>query len=590
MKKIISNNIYALKQIWKYSPSLIIVFLFSFFGNILSPIIEVYFLQELIQMVVEHREWKEILALVVFFASLKGVLMIFFNYLNEYFFARKKELVENKLTLEYMQNLRKLDLECFDNSDYYDKYTRAAEEAAQRPILVFTTMVQFIGCLLEIGTLIALMVSMDPVAIIISVVNVVLAVFWQAKKGSVTYQMNMEKTLPERLKKYFFNLFWGNAYAKELRTSDAPELAEKKFEQHAADSFGISKKYLKKILFLNTETATTNGLSFGIMYGYFAFIAYIGKITVGSIAALLVAVSNLSQSLANLFEYLPQFYQHSLYIDNLFPILNYETKIEKAEGAGIEKIESIEFKNVSFSYPNTEHRVLNHVSFQVKTGEKLALVGHNGAGKTTLFKLLCRFYDVDEGCILINGRDIREYNVYELRKHYGIVFQDYKFFQISIAENLLCREVQPGEENAIWDALTECNMRDRISRTEHGIFTSVSKEFDNAGEIFSGGEQQRLAVVKTLLQNPDAFLMDEPSSALDPIAEDQLLQLMNRVSKDKICILITHRLSNVCDADHILLLDSGVIKESGTHAELMNQNGIYCEMFETQAKQYSLEA
>lgn len=164
--------------------------------------------------------------------------------------------------------------------------------------------------------------------------------------------------------------------------------------------------------------------------------AYNGRISVGSIAALLVAVSQLTQSIAQLFQYLPEFYQHSLYIENLFPILNYEPKIERNDGISIESIDSIEFQNVSFAYPFTDSRVLENVSFKVARGEKIALVGHNGAGKTTLFKLLCRFYDVEEGRILVNGIDIREYNVHQLRKLYGIVFQDYKLFHASVAENL----------------------------------------------------------------------------------------------------------------------------------------------------------
>ena len=589
MKKIINNNIYALKQIWKFNPSFVIIEILSCISGIIEPIIEVYFLQKLIEMVVEKRTINEIVSFVIFFTIVKGILMLYFSYLNEYYFPQKTEIIKNKLTAEYMQKLRMLDLECFDNSEYYDKYTRSAGEAAERPILVFTTLIQFFVCFLEIGTLITLMITMDPVAIVIAVANVLLAVIWQSKKGSITYEMNMEKTLSERLKKYFFNLFWGNEYAKEIRTSNIHKLIGKKYDLQADESLSISKKFLKKIFLLNTKTATTNALSFGIMYGYFAVMAYIGRITVGSIAALLVAVSQLSQNIVKLFQYIPEFYQHSLYIENLYPILNYETKIECEEGLAIEKIESIEFQNVSFSYPFTNHQVLSNVSFKVCRGEKVALVGHNGAGKTTLFKLLCRFYDVDEGRILINGIDIREYNVHQLRALYGIVFQDYKFFHISIAENLLNRELEENDETTIWKVLEECNIKERVLRAEKGIFSSVSKEFDNSGEIFSGGEQQRLAVAKAMLQHPDVFLMDEPSSALDPVAEAQLIHSMNQVAEDKLCIMITHRLSNVCDAEKIIVLDSGCVKEEGTHKILMECQGKYYEMFELQSKQYLQE-
>lgn len=586
MKKHVKNNLYAIKQIWKYNPYFICIELISTLSGILEPVIQVYFLQRLIEMVVDRNPLKEILFLVVFFTLLQGSLIIIFNYLNEFFFPQESEKIKNKLSLEYMNKLQTLDLECFDNSEYYDKYTRSVSEAAERPILVFTTLVQFLVCIFEIGTLITLMVTMDPVAIIIAIADVLLAVIWQSKKGSVNYEKNMKKTLTERLKGYMFSLFWGNEYVKELRTSNMSELAKKKYAHYADESLNISKKYLKKILKLNTRTAITNSLSFSIMYGYFAIMAYIGRISVGSIAALLVAVSQLIRNISDLFQYIPQFYQHSLYIENIYPILHYDSKIECKKGFSIDKIESIEFHDVGFTYPFTTQKVLDRVSFTVKQGEKLAIVGHNGVGKTTLFKLICRFYDVSEGKILINGTDIREYDITELRRLYGIVFQDYKLFNMTLAENLLCREYQSEDEDKIKNVLFKCDILKRIEKGEKGFLTNVSKEFDNEGEIFSGGEQQKLAVARTMLLNPEVFLMDEPSSALDPLSEDKLMQLMNEVSKEKISIMITHRLSNVCDADNIILLDSGKIKEEGTHQTLMKEKGLYFEMFETQSRQY----
>lgn len=223
----------------------------------------------------------------------------------------------------------------------------------------------------------------------------------------------------------------------------------------------------------------------------------------------------------------------------------------------------------------------------IKQGEKIAIVGFNGAGKTTLVKLLMRLYDPSSGEILLNGRNIKEYNLESYRGSLGVVFQDYKQFALSVVENVLGRPMREGDEAAVEDCLRRAGIWDKISALPEGINTRMTREFDDDGLILSGGESQKLAIASVYARNSSVVILDEPSSALDPIAEHDMYRQMYRACEGKTMIFISHRLSSAVDADRIFLIEDGSIKESGSHSELMRLNGSYAEMFKAQAESYT---
>ena len=257
---------------------------------------------------------------------------------------------------------------------------------------------------------------------------------------------------------------------------------------------------------------------------------------------------------------------------------------EKAEA-----FESLELRHVSFTYPVPEKNpnpVLSDVSFTVRKGEKIAIVGYNGAGKTTLTKLLMRLYDVTDGAIFYNGTDIRNYDISSFRAHIGSVFQDYKIFAATIGENVMGGTYTDAQKEAVESALTAAGFSEKYRKLPQKADTELTREFDEKGINLSGGEGQKIAIARAFAKNSDILILDEPSSALDPIAEYELNKTIEAAAKDRTVIFISHRLSTTRMADRIYLFDGGKITEQGSHEELMKQDGIYAKMFRVQAKKY----
>lgn len=246
----------------------------------------------------------------------------------------------------------------------------------------------------------------------------------------------------------------------------------------------------------------------------------------------------------------------------------------------------IEFRNVSFSYPGSEVRVLHDVSLKLRSGEKLSVVGLNGAGKTTFIKLLCRLYDVDSGEILLDGVDIREYDYDEYMKLFSVVFQDFKLLAFSAADNIF---LGTEEESERLDTLfKKVGIDEKIKSLPYGADTMMFKTFDKEGVELSGGEQQKLAIARALYKDSPVVILDEPTAALDPVAEYEIYRQFNDLVSGKTAVYISHRLSSCKFCEHIAVFSEGTVKEYGTHDELVRKSGgIYAEMFKAQAQYYA---
>jgi len=297
-------------------------------------------------------------------------------------------------------------------------------------------------------------------------------------------------------------------------------------------------------------------------------------------------------------ERIAKFPEHSLYIEKYRQFMNWEPEIKSGE-LPVCSFESLAIKSAGFEYtpcmPEKEGgkekkpvRALTDVSLEIRRGEKIALVGYNGAGKTTLIKLLLRLYDVTEGEILYNGINIKNYNTEQYRSHIGVVFQDYKLFAATIAENVLGGDYTDTEEQreTVLSALRASSFEDKLAQLPDGINTPLTREFDEKGVNLSGGESQKVAIARVFAKPYELIIMDEPSSALDPISEYKLNHSILEGAKDRTVIFISHRLSTTRMADRIYMFENGSIIESGSHEELMALDGKYSEMFRVQAEKY----
>ena len=309
--------------------------------------------------------------------------------------------------------------------------------------------------------------------------------------------------------------------------------------------------------------------------------------SLGSFSASINASFKLYWTIDDIGNYLNLFHEHSLYIEKVKKFIEYEPKIKGNERA-VPGFELLTIKNLDFVYPfsKTEEKILSNINLEIKKGEKIAFVGYNGAGKTTLIKLLMRLYDCTGGEILYNGQNITELAPEQYREHIGAVFQDYRIFAASVAENVLGGVYTEADRQAVMSALHAASFDDKLKRLENGIHSQLTTEFSKDGVGLSGGESQKIAIARVFAKPFELIIMDEPSSALDPIAEYELNQSILKNAQNKTVIFISHRLSTTRMANRIYMFSNGRIIESGSHDELVEQNGKYAEMYRIQAQKY----
>ena len=308
-------------------------------------------------------------------------------------------------------------------------------------------------------------------------------------------------------------------------------------------------------------------------------------VELGGFAVAVNAVWKMSWLMSDFVVQITKVHEDALYIEKMRTFMECEPEILDGE-CEADSFEELEIKDLSFSYVKTDKYALKNVNMKIRKGEKIAIVGYNGAGKTTLTKLIMRLYDAKEGEILYNGKSLKEYTVESLRKNTAAVFQDYRIFAASIAENVVGGEFDAGDKDAVLTALGKSTFEDKLQKLEGGIDTHLTREFDNSGTQLSGGEAQKVAIARAFYKEAGLIILDEPSSALDPNAEYELNRAIAEYAEGRAVIFISHRLSTTRHADRIYMFDSGELVECGTHEELMALGGKYAYMFDLQAENY----
>ncbi len=322
-------------------------------------------------------------------------------------------------------------------------------------------------------------------------------------------------------------------------------------------------------------------------YIYIAFILNRGDVSVAAYVAMIPALSTLSWRTSDTMELFTSLIKESAFVTNLRDFLAYEPKSNAEDLIKAEKLSDIEIKNMGFTYKGAKNATLHDVNLTIRKGEKIAIVGHNGAGKTTLVKLIMGLYQPTEGDIQISGESVSRYEPKSLHRRFGTVFQDLQIFALPLSHNVLMRKPKNDDERRlVEDSLRKAQFGEKLDGLEKGIDTMVTKEFDENGMGLSGSEAQKIAIARVFARKPDIVILDEPSSALDPIAEYRLNKSMMENAENQAVILISHRLSTTKDADRIILLDNGSIADSGTHAELLSHGGVYADMWNVQAEKY----
>lgn len=493
-----------------------------------------------------------------------------------YIFHRVMDLSEN------------MELKDFEDPKFYDEYAKALDRCAESSIELAIKFGVFLGNVMSSVMALAIVISVDPFLMVFMIVPIFASFFFGNRSSKAQYTMEQEITRDKRIAEYVKRVFYEKKYAAELRLYDMDRLLEERQEDAVEAWAKTSLLYRMKMAFCAFFTYGSYSIFAGIGgYIYAAVMIKMGYATnLASYIAMITAMGFSTDQLKSAVENGIYVNNESKLFGNLREFLEQPVK-EKKELFQIDDIRSIEFRDVSFTYPGAKEPTIRHMNFSWKRGERIALVGYNGAGKTTLVKLLMGLYPVTEGEILVNGRKLDEIDTAVYRTRFGTVFQDLQVFAMTLCENVLMKTPE-GEEDYLRAKKALKNAQFDIEEVNlpKGLDTVITREFDDEGFVCSGGQAQKIAIARVFAHEPDMVILDEPSSALDPLAEYNMYNNMMKLSEGKGVIFISHRLSSARMAHHIYMMKQGTIIESGTHEELIEKQGEYYEMFMLQGQNY----
>lgn len=590
---VLSNNLYMLKILHKASRWR--VFLESMF-HIAKGLVQTLIYTVLFGNIVKALErgygFRRIAMFIGLIALITGVLLLYETWFLDVFLKYDNNRIQQYIMKNIFNHASKLDIKQYEDPEFYDKYVRTLDEANNRCIKLSGKVGEFIGTFTTTVFLMSIIISVDSNIIVPAFLPVISSYILGKRKNKIDYDLYMSNTKPLRKAQYVNRVMYMGQYAKDIKVSNISMCLLDMYDDSMDQVISNHKNYsLRSSLYkLIMDVIADNFVNICILI-YISYRIVVSKtLVIGDYLIVQNAVLSVTWRIQWLINSYLQFEQFSMYIDNFKTFMDTKSSAEISQShREVDKRNNvIEFKNVSFSYDG-KNTVLENVNLTINKGEKIAIVGHNGAGKSTLIKLLLRLYEITDGEILFNGININEYSLDKYREVFSTIFQDFCLYAFNIGENITTQGTSDKDKPEIFLALQKSDMLERVKQLPKGFETSVTKEFDEDGFAPSGGECQKLAIARAIYRNSEVFIMDEPSSALDPLAEAKINELMMNSSQDKTVVLISHRLSSTMKADRIFLLNQGRITERGSHTELMELNGLYADMFTKQAESYHME-
>ncbi len=584
----LKNDLYAVRLASGISPRLVIsAFLITFIGYAEWVFFDGYFLRKIIQSLDSGAGLKPILTFIGISAAILFVLKIYWSYANEYTFVLEGTRLHNGIYKKIFRKAANVELRCYEDAEFYNKYTMAIDGANDKVMLIIRHFWGAIVGVVATAIVFKLMFDIDRLSVVFILSPLIGNFVFGNLKSKYELKRYREQTPYNKVHNYINRMMYLPDGAKEIRLTKVYELLKRHYGEATAENVKIAVKFAFPNASLNVLRIT---FTFTVMFEGVLIYAFYKNRIAGTISlAELTIMSSLMVAatwiLIRLFESINELIKNGLFVNNLRGFLEYEEKIpEDHKGIMPGTFETLEFKNVCFSYKDEE--TIKNLSFKVNKNEAVALVGHNGAGKTTIIKLLLRLYDPTSGTILVNGTDIREYDLRAYREMFATTFQDFKIFGMTVKENVLMGRHYEDEDNIVRSSLQKTGILDKVLEMPDGIDSMMTKEFDENGQVLSGGQNQKLAAARTFAKPSPVKIFDEPSSALDPIAEYELFKNIMTEVKDHTMIFISHRLSSVKGCDRVLMLEHGTLIEEGTHSQLIKLGGKYCEMYKRQAMNY----
>ena len=578
---------YLFKLCWKYKKSSIVYLTLESICKAFLPLLLIVFPKILLDELFGSQRMN----LLIIYVVILIIVTVFGNQLADFFHTRyfiKKMEVSNIFYLKVDEKLMNVELRCMEDPDFLDlryKAERFMNADGYGFGGILDKAANLISHIIVLLGIVGVIVTLSPIIVLVFVAIIGLNAFMDSKVKKMNIKLDLERPKYERKLAYEESICGEYRFAKEVRIYGLKKWVLKKI--------GTQNKILEDFYAhinnntLKTKTVAniTSGVQLTVTYLYLIH-GVINKVFgIGSFTMYLNAINSFTASVTSIMETVMEIRNYSQYYTYLERYLNLPEMKDlggKIEAAPIE----IEFVNVSFCYPGQEKYVLKNLNMKIEKGEKVAVVGENGAGKTTFIKLLLHLYEPTEGKILINGRDFRDISYESYYQLFSVVFQDYMLFAKTLKENVALDKAAQMEDEQIVENLKTSGFGERLATLPNGIQTQIYKEFDESGFEPSGGEGQKIALARAITKQAPFVILDEPTAALDPKAEYEMYQKFHEISKGRSAIFVSHRLASTKFCDKVFVFDNGVLAETGTHDELMENKGKYYELFTLQSQYY----
>src|SRR5690554_785604 len=586
MKKI-RNLIYLFKRSWKISKGIIFIAALKslFFG--LQPLINIAGIGIIVNSLITNLPTNEVINFILLFVGVNLAFGIIGDILDliEVILQRK---TSNVMQMEYMEDCVNINYHYVEDKTILDLKTKSM---SAHPAFFLNDISKFSSYIIQFAGIVFIFAILSPYFLIALFITSFFNVVLTFRKRKKEFAFNNDRVEDEQRIEYIFDVMTGYRFAKEIRINNARGLLKEKYHNVKKNIFDKFKSFYNKIGQINTTNIIITVIQTFIMYAYFSFMVFNKDITISQYTVLLGSTTLFTSILINFFDNIASINQTIEYTD-LYR--DYKNDVKARSDISLSNHKNklildvdnyiVRFEEVSFTYPNTDKLVLDNISFEIKKGDRIGIVGLNGSGKTTLIKLLTRLYNPIAGRITLNGIDIRDIPLKQYSDYIGIVLQDFHLFAYTIKENIVFD--QPFNQVKFKDSIEKSGLSNFINSLDREEDTYLYKEVSDEGTELSGGNGQKLAIARVLYKDTNFLVFDEPTRFLDPIAEYDMFWQLYNIAKGKTSIFISHRLSSTEFCDKIMVLDNGKIIEYGSHEELMKSNGLYHELFLMQANQY----
>lgn len=584
----------------KESKILLLMIFLKAFLNAINPFVAIYFMGELINGLYLGKNSEYIFKQVCLLSISILLIEVICQFIGFYekisvqkaSYGQSKKLLEKALRLNYQklesaeiqELLENIKQSKFQRGDVFSKQAEYTETLLTGIFTTISSMVyigKFVKEKLEYGVNPGQFILLLVCFMVLVIMTISITIYNGTQHNHYVYKRFTDVgPINRRYGFYRKNIFQNFKYGKEIRIFDESNLIQDEFGKISKDIDTFFRAVGRQESIFRLINILSNIFMKGLAYIYIGYNSFIHVISVGDVVVYSGAIAQLFAGIIQIIEAITNLKGNEKFLGQYLKFLELtETEQHKGHTINQEWVDIV-FEHVYFKHPNGNAWILENVCFHISNREHVAMVGLNGSGKTTCVRLLLRLYRPDSGKILLNGKDIWEYNLDEYWKFMSVVFQDFKLFSFSLKQNLLGNK----EENAaIWQVLHEMGMKEKIENMYEGIESCIYKEYDGKGVMISGGEAQKIAVSKALYKNTPMFIMDEPTAALDPLSESQLYEKINTMMKNKTILYISHRLSSCCFCDKIIVWKDGRIVEMGTHSDLLEENGEYRRLWDAQS-------